>query len=556
MKESKITLSHKGKVAEFMIRPCSIKDFSSIMRLQTSVWENLPSNDLFVFTEAEDIKESLEIDFCIGVFFDNELVAFSLMVKNRLSHRNYGYYLGYDPERLLKCVSFDTTFVSPLFRGFGLQRMLTIIRIDEAIRSGASEALATVSPNNLHSLRNLQNAGFEVIDHQVLYQGKERYILRKQIYSIEHLKKTHKKKEETSWNESTGTYLRVDLGTIRHNSGRVVRECAKHGIEVLGVTKGFSAIPIIVRAMIDGGITRLADSRLDNIITLRQLGFKENITLLRIPMISNTQKIVRYTDCSLNSETAAIQALSESAVFLGKKHDIILMIDLGDRREGVLPSDSADVVRHIMKLPGIRLKGIGTNMGCYGGILPTQENLSALSDIADELEHIIGHPIQEISGGGTSSLLPMCNGQMPARVNQLRIGEGILLGTDTTHNCSIPWLKQNAFLLYSEIVEIKDKPSLPEGDTGMDAFGNIPKFEDLGIRKRAIIALGRQDVSPEGILPCDEKIRVLGASSDHTILDITDAARDYKVGDSISFHLKYQGLLHLCGSRYIKKIYI
>ena len=153
-------------------------------------------------------------------------------------------------------------------------------------------------------------------------------------------------------------------------------------------------------------------------------------------------------------------------------------------------------------------------------------------------------------------MLPMCNGQMPARVNQLRIGEGILLGTDTTHNCSIPWLKQNAFLLYSEIVEIKDKPSLPEGDTGMDAFGNIPKFEDLGIRKRAIIALGRQDVSPEGILPCDEKIRVLGASSDHTILDITDAARDYKVGDSISFHLNYQGLLHLCGSRYIKKIYI
>lgn len=352
-----------------------------------------------------------------------------------------------------------------------------------------------------------------------------------------------------------GTYLEIDLATISENSRRVVDACAARNIEVLGVTKGFSAIPEIVRAMTDGGIEKLADARMENVMALRRLGFRQHMTLLRIPMLSRVGQVVAYTDCSLNSELAVIKGLSDAALMAGKTHDIVLMIDVGDLREGVLPDEAADLMRRVLGMRGVHVCGVGTNMGCYGGILPTQRNLSLLGETAKQLEHIAGCEFEAVSGGGTSSLALVADGSMPPDVNQLRIGEGILLGTDTTHNSAIPWLRQDAFLLRSEIVEVKKKPSLPYGETGLDAFGNAPKFVDNGVRKRAIVALGRQDVPIEGILPLDPGIAVLGASSDHMILDVTDARDDLAVGDQISFRLNYQGLLHLCSSKYVRKVY-
>jgi predicted amino acid racemase len=353
-----------------------------------------------------------------------------------------------------------------------------------------------------------------------------------------------------------GTCLEIKLGKLTDNSRRVAEVCGRHGIEVLGVTKGFSAIPEIVSAMVNGGVTKLADSRLENITALRRCGFEENMTLLRIPMLSRAASVVQYADCSLNSELSVLQALSDAALTAGKIHSVILMIDVGDLREGIMPDDAADFMRKAMLLKGVRVSGVGTNMGCYGGVLPTETNLSFLLEIAHSLEEVAGYRFDEVSGGGTSSLELVQLGEMPSGINQLRIGEGILLGTDTTHNRAIPWLAQDAFLLKSEIVEIKSKPSLPSGEIGRDAFGGIPHFDDRGIRRRAIVALGRQDVTVEGITPVDARISLLGASSDHMILDIEDAAEPLRVGDQVAFRLNYSGLLDLCTSKYVRKVYL
>ena len=90
----------------------------------------------------------------------------------------------------------------------------------------------------------------------------------------------------------------------------------------------------------------------------------------------------------------------------------------------------------------------------------------------------------------------------------------------------------------------------------MDAFGNVPQFQDKGIRKRAIVAIGQQDVALTGIFPADPGIQLLGASSDHMLIDVTDSQQQLKVGDTISFKLNYQGLLHLSNTRYVAKNYI
>lgn len=347
--------------------------------------------------------------------------------------------------------------------------------------------------------------------------------------------------------------LEVDLNKIAVNAGRVVNKCHAKGIQVVGVTKGFSAMHQIVAALLAGGVEELADARMENIVELRKRNFHNPITLLRIPRLSDVDNVVQYADTSINSEIAVIKALSEAAVRAGKMHNILLMVDVGDLREGVLKENVLDTVARISGLPGVELIGLGTNMGCFGGILPSVRNLGILSVLGHAVERRLGHGLEVISGGGTSSLLLVENDSIPAGINQLRIGEGILLGTDTTNSRSIPWLYQDAFCLRAEVIEVKEKPSVPIGEIGKDAFGHVPQFIDRGIRKRAIVALGKQDVYIEGIFPLAEKVKILGASSDHTILDITDAGQKIVLGDEIRFGLTYPGLLSASDSRYVGK---
>ncbi|CQR71994.1 alanine racemase [Sporomusa ovata DSM 2662] len=349
--------------------------------------------------------------------------------------------------------------------------------------------------------------------------------------------------------------LEVDLDKIKYNAARIVELCHSRGIAVLGVTKGFTAIPQIVLAILAGGVDGLADARMENILELRNEGCLESITLLRIPRLSNVDNVVKYCNVSVNSEVAVIQALGQAAEKMGVDHQIILMVDVGDLREGIMIENVLDTVRKVEGVEGIRLVGLGTNMGCFGGVLPEYSNLNILVNLGKMIENRLGIPIEVLSGGGTSSLLLVEKGEMPAGINQLRIGEGILLGTDTTNQRIIDWLKNDAFVLKAEVIEVKRKPSVPIGNIGRDAFGNIPEFADVGIRNKAIVALGKQDAYIEGIIPVDKGITILGASSDHTIIDITDTTRKIQVGDELAFHVTYSGLLSVSQSRYVKKVF-
>jgi predicted amino acid racemase len=247
--------------------------------------------------------------------------------------------------------------------------------------------------------------------------------------------------------------------------------------------------------------------------------------------------------------------LGQAASKLGVKHHIILMEDVGDLREGILTEHVLDTVRRIVNLEGIALDGLGTNMGCFGGILPEYSNLNILVQLGQMIKSTLGVSLEVLSGGGTSSLLLVEKGEMPKGINQLRIGEGILLGTDTTNNRNVEWLQNDAFILQAEVIEVKAKPSVPIGNIGRDAFGNIPEFADVGIRNRAIVAFGKQDGYIEGLIPVESGITILGASSDHMILDITEAARKIQVGDDLAFRVNYAGLLSASKSRYVKKVF-
>ena len=351
----------------------------------------------------------------------------------------------------------------------------------------------------------------------------------------------------------SGPVITVDLKKIEDNARVIVDFCGEHDIDVIGVSKVTCGMPSVAKAMISGGVTGIGESRIENINRLRASGINHPVTLLRIPPLSGVDEIVNSVDISLNSELSVIKELSRAADKKGKVHGVILMLDLGDLREGIWPDDLLKTAAETVQLPGVKLAGLGTNLTCYGGVLPSGKNMQMLVDHAHRIEDSLGIRLDIISGGNSSSLDLVRQGKMPKEINQLRIGEAILLGRETAYGKTWPGTSFDAFTLEAELIEIKKKPSIPIGETGMDAFGGKPVFKDKGKMVRGILNIGREDVDIEGLTTLKRDLSIIGASSDHLLLNITETGGKLQLGDKIGFTLNYGALLAGMTSAYVLK---
>jgi len=347
--------------------------------------------------------------------------------------------------------------------------------------------------------------------------------------------------------------IEIDLKKIAHNAKSLRELYGSKGICIFGVTKVVCGDPAIAEALADKGITTLADSRIENIRRMREAGIQARFVLLRTPAPSQAESTVRHADISLNSEISVIERLSKFAVDYDTTHKIILMVELGDLREGLMPSDLEETVEGINGLEGIDLAGIGTNLACFGGVKPDQEKIGYLSSLVGDIEARFGLTLEFVSGGNSANYDWFTSAEDVGRVNNLRLGESIYLGCETLYRRPIPGLFTDAFTLVAEVIESKVKPSLPYGDICQDAFGNVPEFRDRGQIRRAILGVGLQDVLVSGLTPRTD-IDILGASSDHIIIDAREL--DLKVGDEVAFTPNYGALLSAMTSPYVLKKYI
>ena len=344
--------------------------------------------------------------------------------------------------------------------------------------------------------------------------------------------------------------LEVDLSILRSNARQVITHCQQQGIRVCGVVKGVDGLPEVARAMRLCGAEELGTSRLEQVERCRAAGVGGPWLLIRIPGLSELPDVVRLCETSLQSERVTLDALEEECVLQGKTHRVIVMADLGDLREGFWDKDEmVDVCVHVEReLPHVELAGVGVNLTCYGSTRPTPEKMQALLDIAARIEKRIGRKLEIISGGATSSYTLVHWGTMPTGINHLRIGENILLGKDLQVNWGIQdmdYLRMDGFTLRAEVVEVREKPTYPIGEFAIDAFGRKPVYVDRGIRRRAILALGRADVGElESLIPREAGLTVIGGSSDHCIVDVEDCPRRLEVGDIVEFSLCYSHLLY------------
>ncbi|MGM0411180.1 MAG: alanine/ornithine racemase family PLP-dependent enzyme [Bacillota bacterium] len=354
--------------------------------------------------------------------------------------------------------------------------------------------------------------------------------------------------------------LEIYPDKIKNNAEILRNLCHEHNIRLAGVTKGANNIPEVIRAVIAAGVDYIADSRINRFEEIRKIDFNIPLMLLRIPAFQEVKEVIKYADISLNSEIKIIKALNNEAKKQNKKHKIVLMIELGDLREGIYPAEKViDKAIEVDNLSNIILEGIGSNLSCYGGIKPDENNLGKLAKLAKEIEDVLERKLNIISGGSTTSLPLVISDKIPKKINNLRIGESILLGRDMKDlwGYNIKGIKKDTFILKAEVIELKTKASKPYGETFVDAFGHKPSFEDKGNRKRAILNVGKADfVYADQLIPKEEGIEILGASSDHLILDVEEAKKDIKLGDILSFELFYGPMLYLTASQLVEKVII
>ncbi|NLM17929.1 MAG: alanine/ornithine racemase family PLP-dependent enzyme [Candidatus Riflebacteria bacterium] len=343
---------------------------------------------------------------------------------------------------------------------------------------------------------------------------------------------------------------------IKENTSAILKQCKDKNVDVAFVTKVAMAHPAVARAMRDAGADMLADSRIENIIRMRKSGFAGPFMLLRLPALSQAFETVKYTDISLNTSVEVVKRLGEAARALRKTHKVILMVDLGDLREGVWPDKVVDIAKEMAKVDSIKLIGLGANLACYGGVIPSVENMTLLADLTEKCRKATGLPLTTICGGNSSGLPLLHSGKLPKGINLYRIGEAAMLGRNVIDRS--PWIgtRQDTFIAVAEVIESAAKPSVPIGERGQDAFGETGVFEDRGNRQRLICNIGRQDVNIDGLTPCDPGIIILGGSSDHLLLDVSDSEKEYKVGDEVAFYPSYGALLALSTSEYVHKMVI
>ena len=341
----------------------------------------------------------------------------------------------------------------------------------------------------------------------------------------------------------------------------IIGWCRDAGIDVAGVIKGTTGMASVALDHEKSGAKWIASSRLEQLRRAREAGVKAPFLMVRVPMISELDELTDICEYSLQSSRDTIDALEKVLAAKDSDHKVILMADLGDLREGVLDEeDFIKLAKHIEDdLPHVNLAGVGTNLGCVGSVVPTKEKMEMLVAWANSVEEVIGRPLDIVSGGATSSLMPVLDGEMPGKVNNLRIGALPLCGPlEDFRTCygreEADVLSDQAFVLEAEVIETGIKPTYPIGELGVNAFGEKTEFVDRGDRRRVLLAVGRADYGDIGdIVPVLEGAEVTMASGDHTILDIEDTGVDLKVGDIVKFKLRYSAILRLTASENVYK---
>lgn len=353
-------------------------------------------------------------------------------------------------------------------------------------------------------------------------------------------------------------FIKLDRKKLKHNYTFLQNIFQSRNIEWGVVSKLLCGNQLYLKELINLGAKEIHDSRISNLKIVKEIAPEIQTVYIKPPAKRSITKIVKFADVSFNTEIETIKMLSEEAKKQHKIHKIIIMIEMGDLREGVMGEDLIAFYGDVLSLPNIEIRGIGTNLNCLSGVMPTQDKLIQLSLYKQLIEAKFNISIPWVSGGTSVAIPLMLKNARPMAVNHFRVGEALFFAKDLFTGNVIEGMESEVFKLFAEVIEVTEKPDIPSGELGENVAGNTfasNSNHDLGSSSlRAILDIGLLDMQPQYIEPDDENITLIDASSDMLVVDISNSTKNYKIGDLISFKIKYMGALYLLNSNYIEKV--
>ncbi len=360
--------------------------------------------------------------------------------------------------------------------------------------------------------------------------------------------------------------LLIKTKKIIENIEKVSNLMESHSIEWTLIVKILSGHKKILREIIQNPIIKrinsLGDSRLTGLRRIKEINPDIITMYIKPPAIKYIPSIVEYADISLNSSFKTIEALNEEARKKKKVHKIVIMIEMGELREGVIRENILGFYDKVFKLSNIEIIGLGTNLGCMYGVEPTYDKMIQLSLYKQLLEARFNRKIPYISGGSSITLPLIKKRKIPAAINHLRIGQAVFLGTSPYDNEKFDCLSTDIFELSANIIEVEKKETTPSGSISEGNVGHIGSIEypaEVYKSYRAIVDFGVLDVDIKNIKPKDKNISFFGTTSDMTVFDlglnkVKNSSNDkYKVGDRLKFVPNYMAVARLMNSKYISK---
>lgn len=351
-------------------------------------------------------------------------------------------------------------------------------------------------------------------------------------------------------------FITLNQNKLKENFNHLNKLFHQHNIEWSAVAKILCGNRKYLEQLIGLGIRQICDSRLDNLKIIKTINPEIETVFIKPPAKRNVARIVEFADVSFNTEYETIKLLSDEAVKQQKLHKIVIMLELGELREGVMREQFVDFYGKVFQLPNIRIAGIGTNLTCMYGVLPNHDKLIQLCLYKQLIEAKFNKVIPYISGGASVTIPLIDQGLLPLGINHFRVGETLFLGTDVYNSRPYEHMHNDVFKLYAEIIELNEKPVMPTGERGQNLTGHITTFNkaSTGISScRAIVDIGLLDVEDGHITPASKAMQIVGASSDMIVLDLGNNPEKLKVGNIIEFHMDYMGVLRIMNSNYVDK---
>lgn len=351
-------------------------------------------------------------------------------------------------------------------------------------------------------------------------------------------------------------FITMDAAKLQHNYKALDQLFKPLGIQWAIVSKMLCGNKTYLEQLIKLGTRQLCDSRVTNLRTIKSIDSSVETIYIKPPAKQSIDEIIEVADISFNTEIDTIELLNKAARRKNKIHKIIIMIEMGELREGVMGEELLEFYKEVFELPNIEVVGIGTNLTCMYGVLPSHDKLIQLGLYKQLIETMFGRDIPSVSGGSSVTIPLIFQNLLPAGINHFRVGETLYLGTDVYNNTTFETMSNDVFQLHAEIIEINEKRKVPIGELGLNLTGDKLTFseEDMAYSSyRAIIDLGLLDIDDKNIKLIHQDLSIVGASSDVLVIDLGENERNYQIGDLIEFELNYMGILRIMNSKYIEK---